>query len=42
MEVLTEFKYTNIFGYVEDYVIFKSNGYFTRLYDNTKFSIYVR
>ena len=42
MEVLMEFKYTNIFGYVEDYVIFKSNGYFTRLYDNTKFSIYVR
>ena len=42
MEVLREFKYTNIFGYVEDYVIFKSNGYFTRLYDNTKFSIYVR
>lgn len=42
MEKMVEFKYTNVFGYTEDYVIFKSNGYFTRLYDNTKFSIHIR
>lgn len=42
MEIMTEFNYTNIYGYTEDYVIFKSNGFFTRLYDDTKFTINIR
>ena len=42
MEVLKEFDYTNDSGYTEPYVIYKSNGFFTRLYDNTKFNIIIR
>lgn len=36
------FNFTNDAGFTEEYVIYKSNGYFTRLFDDTKFSIYVR
>lgn len=42
MELLGEFNYTNSSGYTEDYVVFKSNGFFTRLYDDTEFTINVR
>ena len=42
MEVFTEFNYTNDSGYTEPYVVYKSNGYFTRLYDETKFNINIR
>ena len=42
MELLADFSYTNEYNYTEDYVIFKSNGYFTRLYDDTLFNIYIR
>lgn len=34
--------FTNKYGYTEDYVIFKSNGYFTRLYDNFGFNIAIK
>ena len=34
--------YTNQYGYQEEYMIFISNGYFTRLYDNIGFNIKVK
>ena len=34
--------YTNEYGYTEEYMIYISNGYFTRLYDNIGFDIKVR
>ena len=34
--------YTNQYGYQEEYMIFISNGYFTRLYDNIGFDIKVK
>ena len=34
--------YTNEYGYEEEYMIFISNGYFTKLYDNIGFDIKVK
>lgn len=42
MELMTEFNFTNQYGYTEKYRIYKSNGFFTRLYEETKFSILVK
>lgn len=42
MVFLGEFEYTNEYGYSEQYVAFRTNGFFTRKYDATKFNIYVR
>lgn len=42
MEKLAEINYTNKYGYTEPYVIFKANGFFTRLYDNTPLTISVK
>lgn len=43
MEILNDrFSFTNQSGFTEDYIIFKSNGFFTRLYENVKFNFYIR
>ena len=42
MEYFTECDFINKYGYSEKYVIFKSNGFFTRLYEDTKFELYVK
>ena len=42
MNILTEFNYTNDYNYTEPYVVFCSNGFFTRLFDNTGFDINVK
>lgn len=42
MELMTEFLYTNEYGFEEEYVIFKTNGFFTRNLQNEKFNIYIR
>lgn len=41
IEKLCEFNYTNDYGYTEPYVVYKSNGFFTRLHTNTKATFYV-
>lgn len=35
-------EYTNEYGYTEEYLVFISNGYFTRLYDGVGFDIKVK
>ena len=42
LEKFMEFKYTNIYGYAEDYVVFKANGFFTKLKDNTRVRISIK
>ena len=42
MIYLGEYMYTNSNGFSELYSIWRSNGYFTRLFDNYKFNIIVR
>lgn len=39
MIVISEFDYVNDYGYTETYVVFRSNGFFSRLFDDTKFNI---
>ena len=39
---LTQFDYTNQYNYTESYVVFRSNGFFTRLFDATGFDIQVK
>lgn len=41
MNIIDEFEYTNMYGYTETYVVWKSNGFFTRAYDDYKFKITV-
>ena len=42
LEKFKEFNYVNYQGYTEPYVIFKSNGFFVKLKDNTKIRISMR
>lgn len=42
MVYLGEYLYTNSSGFSELYSIWRSNGYFTRLFDNYKFNITIR
>ena len=42
MIYLGEYNYTNSSGYTESYCIWRSNGYFTRLFNNYKFKIQIR
>lgn len=39
MEFMDEFEYTNPSGYTETYVIWKTNGFFTRKYDDYEFKM---
>ena len=39
MELMDEFEYTNKYGYTETYVMWKTNGFFTRKYDDYKFKM---
>ena len=42
MIYLGEFEFTNNSGYTETYCVWRSNGFFTRLFENYKFHIKVR
>lgn len=42
MEYLDEFEYTNPSGYTETYVIWKTNGFFTRKYDDYEFKMSIK
>lgn len=42
MNYLGEFMYTNAYGYSELYMVWKSNGFFTRRFEDYKFHIRVR
>lgn len=42
MVYLGQFEYTNEYNHCEEYVAFRTNGFFTRNYEDTKFNIYVR
>ena len=42
MEFMGEFNYTNDYGYTEPYMMWKTNGFFTRLFDNYGFDIRIR
>lgn len=42
MVYLGEFEYVNEYNHSEKYIAFRTNGFFTRNYDSTKFNIYVR
>lgn len=42
MEFMDEFEYTNPSGYTETYVIWKTNGFFTRKYDDYEFKMSVK
>ena len=42
MKKLEPVMYTNQYGYTEEYIVFITNGYFTRLYDNIGFDIKIR
>ena len=42
MEFMEEFEYTNPSGYTETYVIWKTNGFFTRKYDDYEFKMSIK
>ena len=42
MEYMGEFPYTNQHGYTTTYVMWKTNGFFTRLFDNYGFNIHIK
>lgn len=42
MEFMDEFDYTNPSGYTEKYIIWKSNGFFTRKYDDYDFKMSIK
>lgn len=42
MEFMDEFEYTNPSGYTETYVMWKTNGFFTRKYDDYEFKMSVK
>ena len=42
MEFMEEFEYTNPSGYTETYVMWKTNGFFTRKYDDYEFEMSVK
>ena len=42
MDFMEEFEYTNPSGYTETYVIWKSNGFFTRKYDDYEFEMSIK
>jgi hypothetical protein len=42
MVYMGEFEYTNGSGYTETYVMWKSNGFFTRKYENYEFNISIK
>lgn len=42
MEYMGETKYTNQYGYAEFYMVWKSNGFFTRLFENYGIDIHIR
>jgi hypothetical protein len=42
MEFMGEFEYTNPSGYTETYVMWKTNGFFTRKYDDYEFSMSIK
>lgn len=42
MDYMGEFKYTNKFGYTEPYLMWKTNGFFTRLFENYGMDIHIK
>lgn len=42
MEFMGEFEYTNPSGYTETYVMWKTNGFFTRKYDDYEFKMSIK
>ena len=42
MEFMDEFEYTNPSGYTETYVMWKTNGFFTRKYDDYEFKMSIK
>lgn len=42
MEPMGEFQYTNDYGYTEPYLMWKTNGFFTRLFENYGFDIHIK
>ena len=42
MEFMDSFYYTNAYGYVEEYCMWRSNGFFTRLFDDYGFEIIIK
>ena len=42
MEFMGEFEYTNPSGYTETYVMWKTNGFFTRKYDDYEFNMSIK
>ena len=42
MVFMGEFEYTNPSGYTETYVMWKSNGFFTRKYDDYEFKMHIK
>ena len=42
MEYMGEFPYTNDYGFTETYLMWKTNGFFTRLFDNYGMDIHIK